>query len=95
MPRRDYRKPPRRRRRKSRGTDLMSSSTFDPLARTLGVVLLLAPGFVRADEADIAKGLKELGGEVTRTKGVVTSVSFRDCSKLGGDEFRRIGQLAH
>lgn len=58
-------------------------------------LLLLTTATVAADEAEILKNLKSLGGEVSITKGEVTGVSFRDCSKLGDDEFKQIGQLPH
>lgn len=46
-----------------------------------------------ADEAAVAAALRALGGQVTETAGAVTKVSFKDCSKLGEAEFKRIGQL--
>jgi hypothetical protein len=49
-------------------------------------LLLLGRATAGGDETDIAKELKELGAEITQTKGVVTGISFRDCSKLGDSE---------
>jgi hypothetical protein len=57
--------------------------------------LLLGTAAAGGDETDIARELKELGAEITQTKGVVNGVSFRDCSKLGDSEFRLIGKLPH
>jgi hypothetical protein len=48
---------------------------------------------VRADDAATAASLRALGGEATVTRGAVTKVSFRDCSKLGAPEFKAIGEL--
>jgi hypothetical protein len=48
---------------------------------------------VMADEADRVTALKNLGAEVTQTKGIVTGLSFKDCSKLGEEDFQRIGQM--
>lgn len=62
---------------------------------TLGLVLLLAATRAGAGEAETVKDLKERGAEVTQTKGEITGLSFRDCSKLGEEEFRQIGKLPH
>lgn len=51
------------------------------------------PASLRADDTSTAAALRALGGEVTAAGGVVTKVSFRDCSKLGEAEFKQIGQL--
>lgn len=50
------------------------------------IVLLVA----LAQEAD---ALRALGAEVVEKDGVVSKLSFRDCSKLGEAEYRRIGSL--
>jgi len=71
----------------------MLFSTTPRRAALILSVFLLSATHVIADEADSVKALKELGAEVTQTKGIVTGVSFRDCSKLGDDEFQQIGQL--
>jgi len=46
-----------------------------------------------ADDAKTATMLRELGGQVTEAGGVVTKISFRDCSKLAAGEFAAIGGL--
>lgn len=40
-----------------------------------------------------ADALRALGAEVKETDGAVTRVSFRDCSKLGKEEYRRLGGI--
>ncbi len=45
------------------------------------------------DDNSAAARLTELGAQVTQTDGVITKLSFKDCSKLGDAEFRMIGQL--
>jgi len=51
-------------------------------------------GFARADDAATAKKLSDLGAQVTIDKSVTaTAVSFKDCSKLGAEEFKLIGSL--
>jgi hypothetical protein len=60
------------------------------------VLLVLVPGAaVRAEDEQAAAPtkLEALGGKVTRKEGVVTQVSFTDCSKLGDAELRAIGKL--
>ncbi|MBI3878938.1 MAG: hypothetical protein HY301_02605, partial [Verrucomicrobia bacterium] len=49
----------------------------------------------RADDTAAAKQLRALGAEVAEAGGVVTKLTFKDCSKLGDAEFRAIGQLTH
>jgi len=56
---------------------------------------LLAPAPARADEAEVARLLREKGATVTETKGVVTSVEAPDCSKWADEEFKALGGLAH
>lgn len=46
-----------------------------------------------ADDATVSKQLAALGGKIVEKGGTVTSVEFRDCSKLGEAEFRAIGEL--
>lgn len=64
-----------------------------------GLLALLALPFcsgpARADEAEVARLLKEKGATVTETKGVVTAVDAGDCSKWSDEEFRQLVQLAH
>lgn len=57
------------------------------------LVLALTSHPADAAEADIIKMLKEKGGEVVEIKGVATSVTLTDGSKLTDAEFRQIGQL--
>lgn len=54
----------------------------------------LSMSFSLADDATIAKQLQDLGGKITLKDGVVTQVTFNECSKLGEAEFRAIGQLS-
>ncbi len=56
--------------------------------RLAALTLLLA-----AQEPDSAESLRALGAQVTETGGAVTRVSFKDSSKLGDAEFRRLGRL--
>jgi hypothetical protein len=49
----------------------------------------------RADEAEVARSLRERGATVTETKGIVTTVDAGDCSKWTDEDFRQIVQLAH
>jgi hypothetical protein len=50
---------------------------------------------LHADDNAIAQQLQALGGNITAKEGVVSQVSFSDCSKLGETEFRAIAQLTH
>jgi hypothetical protein len=61
----------------------------------LALPCLLIATQVQADDGPIFKQLEALGGKVTIKDGVVTQVSFTDCSQLGEAEFRAIGQLTH
>ena len=65
--------------------------------RGMLVMLLIAVGLLagraHADEAAVAQKLKDLGGKVTESGGIVTQINFTDCSKLGEADFREIGQL--
>lgn len=45
------------------------------------------------NETSAATKLTELGAQMTHAGGVITKLSFKDCSKLGDAEFRMIGQL--
>ncbi len=47
----------------------------------------------RGGDAAIAAQLTDLGAQLTQADGVVTRVTFKDCSKLGAAEFQLIGQL--
>lgn len=47
-----------------------------------------------ADDAAIAKQLEGLGGKLVLKDGVVTQITFTDCTKLGDAEFQAIGQLS-
>ena len=57
-----------------------------------GTLLMLA-GTTLAAEVTPADRVTQLGGQVTQANGVVTKITFKDCSKLGDAEFRLIGQL--
>ena len=63
------------------------------LSTVFAVALMAHPAF--ADDSAVASQLRALGGEVTLADGKATKIVFKDCSKLGDDEFRAIGQLAH
>ena len=56
--------------------------------------LLIAP-YARADDTAIVRQLESLGGKVVAKDGIVTQVSFTNCSPLGEADFRAIGQLTH
>lgn len=45
------------------------------------------------DSLSVSEQLEELGAQVTQTDGIITKVSFKDCSRLGDAEFRLLGQL--
>jgi hypothetical protein len=57
--------------------------------------LIVSTAPVLADDAAIARQLEALGGKITVKDGIVTQVTFTECSKLGDAEFRAIGQLTH
>src|SRR6185295_20006254 len=59
------------------------------------LTLLLGSAAARADDAEIARLLREKGVKVTETKGAVTSVDAGDCSKWTEEDFKQIAQLAH
>lgn len=59
------------------------------------LVCALTAVSLRADEAEIAKLLKEKGVTVTETKGVVTAVAVSDGKKLTDADFGQIGKLTH
>ena len=59
------------------------------------LVLSLAPTPARADEAELARQLKEKGATLSETKGVVTSFEALDCTKWADEDFRKIGGLSH
>jgi len=59
------------------------------------LVILVALISLPADEAEIARLLREKGAKVVETKGVVSSVEAGDCSKWGDEEFRQLGRLTH
>ena len=65
------------------------------LARLAFVHLLVLVIPVKAADAatDIVAALKAKGAEFTETKGVVTGVSFRDCTKFTAEDFARLKQL--
>jgi hypothetical protein len=50
---------------------------------------------LRADDAEIARFLKEKGATVTEKKGVVTAVAVKDGKKLSDADFDQIGRLSH
>ncbi len=60
-------------------------------ACVLSSFLLAAPLF--AGDAEILAALKSKGGQTAETKGVVTGLSFADCSQLTAADYAQIGQL--
>jgi hypothetical protein len=68
---------------------------FVVISVLLAAIWSLNPAAALGDESPIAERLRALGATVKETAGSVTQVEFRDCSKLGDDEFRAIGQLSH
>lgn len=48
---------------------------------------------LHADDAAIAVALKAKGAEITETKGVVTGVAFKDCSKFSAEDFEQLPKL--
>ena len=58
------------------------------------VVLGLAAG-ARGEDSDLAKQLQEKGFAITETKGVGTTVTIKDCTKLSEADFTQIGKLPH
>jgi hypothetical protein len=48
----------------------------------------------QGDDMAVALQLESLGGKVVQKSGMVTEVSFRDSSKLGGEEWNAISQLS-
>ena len=57
------------------------------------VVIALFSGPAGADDAEIARLLKDKGAEVTMSDGAVTAVTVKDGSKLTDDDFRQITRL--
>jgi hypothetical protein len=55
---------------------------------------LLLGGSAIADDAEVAKALKEGGATVVVTKGLVTRLEVGDCSKWTEEDFRRVGGLS-
>lgn len=50
---------------------------------------------VRAADAEIAKHLKDKGAEISESKGAITSVTFKDGSKLTDAEIGQLSTLRH
>ncbi len=57
-------------------------------------ILLLAL-FAFADDAEIARSLKEKGAKIGETKGAITTLDAADCSAWTEADFRQLGQLTH
>jgi len=60
-------------------------------AALLSASLLAAPLF--ANDAEIVATLKSKGAEAAETKGVVSALSFPDCSKLTAVDYALLSQL--
>ena len=73
--------------------DQLSSMRISCLIVLFGVAF--APALTRADDSAVAAQLEALGGKTVAKDGVVTQLSFADCSKLGDAEFAAIGKLSH
>lgn len=56
-------------------------------------ILCLLAGLL--DDAQVAQALRDKGATVTETKGVISSVDVKDCSKWTEDDFRQLGSLSH
>jgi len=54
----------------------------------------LVTASLHAGDAEIIAALKSKGAELTETKGVVTGLSFRDCSMLTAGDYAQVRQLA-
>jgi len=65
--------------------------------RQITIFLLFAfgTGAALADDADIGLQLKDKGGQVVASKGLITSVTFQDAAKLTDEDFRRLTGLTH
>jgi hypothetical protein len=59
----------------------------------LTCIALLFTTSLRANDAAIAAALKSKGAEITETKGVITGLSFRDCTKFTDADFAQVRQL--
>jgi len=57
------------------------------------ILLLALLGF--ADDAEIARLLKEKGAKIGETKGAITTLDAADCSAWTEADFRQLGQLTH
>ena len=55
---------------------------------------LLAASPLHGGDGEIVAALKSKGAELTETKGVVTGLSFPDCSKLTAADYAQMRQLA-
>lgn len=62
---------------------------------TIALVLAAGLSAARADDAQIAAGLKQKGATVTETKGLVTTIDVREPARFSEDDFRALGQLSH
>jgi hypothetical protein len=49
---------------------------------------------LHAGDAEIIASLKSKGGQATETKGIVTALSFPDCSKLTAADYAQMSRLA-
>ena len=58
------------------------------------IALLLAVLAASADEAEIARQLKEKGVKVVETKGAVASIEVGDCSTWTDEEFKQVARLS-
>lgn len=69
------------------GWDKLNSDYREQLVAWLKATLKATDG------ASLSARLTDLGAQLTQSDGVITKLSFKDCSKLGDAEFRLIGQL--
>jgi hypothetical protein len=60
----------------------------------LVAAVVLAVSAAAADDAEIARGLREKGARIVEAKGVVASVQIEDCKKLVEEDYRAIGKLS-
>lgn len=58
------------------------------------LALLLCAPAAPGDDAEIARLLKEKGAVIGESKGVVTSLDAKDCTKWTEEDFRNLGKLS-
>ena len=64
------------------------------MRRFITFIALVFTSSLHANDATIAAALKSKGAEITETKGEVTGVAFRDCSKFAAADFAQVRELS-